>query len=106
MSKCCKCIKWLPHNWLCLKGISISFIVLFYITLVLMIGYEILIYRTSVHNVFMWYSMVVNAIAFLVTALSFLTVAKFATALRKIKKAVAPCCCEAGNSEDKKETAN
>ena len=35
MSKCCcKYAKWFPHNWLCLKGLAILFLVLFYISVI------------------------------------------------------------------------
>ncbi len=105
MSKCCKCMKWLPHNWLCLKGISILFIVLFYVTLVLMIGNSVLIYKFSVHNAFMWYSIAIYTLGFLLTAICFLAVAKFAKALLKIKQAVAPCCCEEKAQKNEEKTS-
>ena len=65
MSKCCKCAKWWPHNWLCLKHLYYVFIILNTITPILL-------------------GMIMS-----------LTLAKIIKVLRKIKHAVAPCACAA-----------
>ncbi len=107
MSKCCKCAKWFPHNWLCLKGLSVVFLVLFYIAFVFGIYQAILVFK---HPAFTGRMMYITAGLYLLTdwatALGFLTVAKILTALRKIKHAVAPCCCDGHTEEKKQEAAN
>ena len=94
MSKCCKYAKWWPHNWLCLKGLSVIFLVLFYVTLV----YTIVLAYGFVTSPFiqgaeMWFAAALYTAASLATAIGFLTIAKILKALRKIKHAVAPCAC-------------
>lgn len=95
MSKCCKCAKWLPHNWLCLKGLYVTFLVLFYIALVYGI-YQALLVLThpALTGRTMWMALAFYLISDWAAALGFLTIAKILKVLRKIKKAVAPCCCE------------
>ena len=94
MSKCCKCSKWWPHNWLCLKGLSVLFLVLFYLALAYAVfqAYAIFTYP-MVHGSEMWLSAFFYVASDLAAAVGFLTVAKILKALRKIKKAVAPCAC-------------
>lgn len=95
MSKCCcKSAKYFPHNWLCLKGLSVFFLVMFYIAVV----YGI--YQAVVILAHPSLSMQEKGAALLfylgsdfAAAIGFLTVAKILRALRAIKKAVAPCCC-------------
>ena len=93
MSKCYK--KWFPHNWLCLKGLTVVFLVLFYIALAYGIYQAVLILlHPALSGRMMWLSLAFYTLSDLAAALGFLTVAKILTALRKIKQAVAPCCCE------------
>ena len=104
MSKCCKgkCwCKFLPHNWLCLKGLYVLFVVLFYICLVFAIfmACQIIAHPMITGNE-MWMALGFYVGESLVAALFFLTVSKILKVLRKIKQAVAPCCC----TEDKKDT--
>ena len=107
MSKCCKCAKWFPHNWLCLKGLSVVFLVLFYIAFVYGIYQGVLIVRhPALTGKLMWMTLAFYVLSAWATALGFLTIAKILKALRKIKQAVAPCCCEAHTDEKKQETAN
>ncbi|MCQ2410275.1 MAG: hypothetical protein MJ053_01775 [Elusimicrobiaceae bacterium] len=105
MSKCCKCAKWLPHNWLCLKGLTVVFLVLFYIAFVYGIYQAVLV---VMHPAFtgrmMWVTLAFYLLSDWAAALGFLTIAKVLKALRKIKQAVAPCCCE-GHTEEKTEEA-
>ena len=100
MSKCCKYAKWFPHNWLCLKGLSILFLVLFYVAFVYGIYQAVLVIK---HPAFtgklMWMTLAFYVLSDWAAAVGFLTIAKILTALRKIKKAVAPCCCEANHEE-------
>ena len=102
MNDCCKHAKWWPHNWLCLKGLYIFFIVLFYLTLVfaLIQDYQIFTYPLLTGKA-MWGEALRATISNLFIAIALLTVAKMLKALRKIKKAVAPCCCEKGAKEEK-----
>ncbi len=97
MANCCKYAKWWPHNWLCLKGLSIFFTVLFYIALafaIFMLWQIVPLFFNPMFpkgNVFILLSIyVLGSVA---TALYFLALAKILKALCKIKHAVAPCCC-------------
>ncbi len=106
MSNCCKgkCwTKYLPHNWLCLKGLYVVFIVLFYLALGLTIYTVIEIVR---HPLFasgeLWGTLLVATGQMLGVTLACLTTAKLLKAVAKIKHAVAPCCC---NEEKAKEEA-
>lgn len=103
MNDCCKHAKWWPHNWLCLKGLYVFFIVMFYLTLIFMV---IQTWRVFTHPFItgkeMWLIVLNNLINNVAVAVALLTVAKMLKALRKIKKAVAPCCCEKGAKEEKK----
>ena len=102
MTDCCKHAKWWPHNWLCLKGLYVVFIVLFYIALVFAIymAQQILSYPMLTGKA-MWVTLCATEAQILGFALLLLTIAKMLKALRKIKKAVAPCCCEKGAQEEK-----
>ena len=102
MNDCCKHAKWWPHNWLCLKGLYVVFVVLFYIVLAFAIytAYQILTYP-MLSGKAMWVTLGSTEIQLLGFALFLLTIAKMLKALRKIKKAVAPCCCEKGAKEEK-----
>lgn len=102
MNDCCKHAKWWPHNWLCLKGLYVFFIVVFYLTLAMMIWqlWQVFTYPLLTGKA-MWLQAVSTAINNLAVAIAFLTVAKMLKALRKIKKAVAPCCCEKDTKEEK-----
>ena len=98
MSKCCKgkCwTKFLPHNWLCLKGLSILFVVGFYICLVFAVY---MAYQIGTHPMItgneMWVALGFYVGQALAGAVFCLTVSKILSALAKIKHAVAPCCCE------------
>lgn len=99
MSKCCKCAKWFPHNWLCLRGLSYVFIALFYLTLVYGI-YQVVAVLVQI-GWMAWRPLAVFFLMDLCVALLCLTFAKMLGTLRKIKHAVAPCCCE-GNKEEAK----
>ena len=95
--------KWWPHNWLCLRGLYWVFVAIFYIILVTTI-YQL---AQSIYYICVTWNnpMVdtgaqwVNLLGFLLGAISYmlipLTVAVILKTLRKIKGAVAPCCCEA-----------
>ncbi|MBR4356114.1 MAG: hypothetical protein IKP96_06100 [Elusimicrobiaceae bacterium] len=103
MSNCCKCTKWFPHNWLCLKGLSIVFVVLFYLAVAFAIYQAIaIIAHPGLTGSMMWMALVGYVLTDLAAALGFLTVAKILTAIHKIKKAVAPCCCENKKTEETK----
>ncbi len=124
MSKCCKDACWckyLPHNWLCLKGLSVAFVVLFYITLLVGIiaawflcanvwgmfanyfgadGAKSLLTMGALWKA--WAVVVLEVV--LITAplaLLWLALAKMLKALAAIKHAVAPCC--QAEEETKKE---
>ena len=101
MSKCCKSARWWPHNWLCLKGLYVIFVIFFYLTLVFAVFQS---YQVIVHPLItgkqMWMLLVNNLINNLSVAVGLLTIAKILHALRKIKQAVAPCACE--NHTEKK----
>lgn len=102
MSNCCKCAKWWPHNWLCLKGLAVLFLVLFYVTLAFTIFQDVQILRHPlITGSQMWLAVLLSTLSNLGIAIGFLTVAKVLIALRKIKQAVAPCGCSA-----KEEKAN
>ena len=105
MSKCCKGSCWtkfLPHNWLCLKGLYVTFVVLFYIVFVFAIitAVEILNYP-MLSGLEMWKVLGTVELRILGTALGLLTVAKILKSLAKIKNAVAPCCCQEEKTEKK-----
>lgn len=100
----CKCAKYWPHNWLCLKGIYWTFIVLFYIALVTfvyslisLISVPAAIYEGAGQS--KWIFMFNSLVPMFIGVLGCLTVAKVLQAVRKIKKAVAPCCCSAQAEE-------
>ena len=102
-NKCC----WWPHNWLCLKGLYVVFLVLFYLTVAYTIyGVCFMLFSPELTGQALW----ANLISFLINAfgvmIGFLTVAGILKALRKIVHAVAPCCChtEAAEEENKEET--
>lgn len=105
MSKCCKCAKWFPHNWLCLKGLSVLFLVLFYIAFVYGIYQAVLVIKhPALTGKLMWMALTYYVLSCWGAAVGFLTIAKILKVLRKIKQAVAPCCCEA-SAEKKEESA-
>ena len=94
MSKCCcKYAKWFPHNWLCLKGLSYIFLGIFYIAFLYGIyqAIQVLLYPFP-DAAMKWRVLFSFLLTFWGVALISLTVAKVLGALRKIKKAVAPCC--------------
>lgn len=98
MSKCCKgkCwCKFLPHNWLCLKGLSVLFLVAFYLCLAFAVY---MAYQISSHPMItgtqMWAMLGFYVGQSLAAAVGCLTIAKILKALGKIKEAVAPCCCK------------
>lgn len=109
MSKCCcKYAKWFPHNWLCLKGLAILFLVFFYISGI----YALYVIEEIIRNFnYIPREMLNYLIQFALSLLLFsafsLTVAKVLKAIRKIKQAVAPCECavkEEPAKEEKEET--
>lgn len=92
--------KWWPHNWFCLKGLYWIFVALFYITVLYTIYIVYLMSTTPMlTGTAYWQSMFGFLVNSLSIMLGFLTVAAILKALRKIKKAVAPCCCEATKEE-------
>lgn len=102
----CKMNKWWPHNWFCLKGLYYIFIVLFYLTLAYTLywGTNILIHVKDFPNGYtFWFTFLQLLFTCCGTMLGLLTIAKILHAVRKIKKAVAPCCCDAHNEETKEE---
>lgn len=107
MSECCnkKCwTRFLPHNWLCLKGLSVVFLVAFYVCLVFAIYMTYAIASNSViTGADMWMALIYYVGRALVTAIFCLTLVKILKVLRKIKQAVAPCCCHEDNAEQPKE---
>lgn len=107
MSNCCKHTCWtkyLPHNWLCLKGLYFTFIALFYISLAFAI-YMAVQFLTfpMISGKEMWMALGIVEVQILGMALGLLTIAKILKALAKIKHAVAPCCCHEDKAEEKKE---
>ena len=106
MSKCCKYAKWFPHNWLCLKGLSYTFVGIFYVAFLLGIyqAIQILLYPFPVTSM-KWGVLLNVLLIFWGGALLSLTIAKMLKALHKIKQAVAPCCCENHAEETHHEEA-
>lgn len=105
--KCCKgkCwCKFLPHNWLCLKGLSVLFIVAFYVAIVFAIY---MAFQIGTHPMItgseMWAALAYYVGQTLAAAVFCLTVSKILNALAKIKHAVAPCCCHEEKPEEVKE---
>lgn len=100
MSKCCKCAKWFPHNWLCLKGLSVVFLVLFYMSVIgaIVMAWQVLRAVGQLPTQAIISGLVYYVGQWLLAGVGFLAAAKALKALGKIKQAVAPCCCE-----DKKE---
>jgi len=95
MSKCCKCGKWWPHNWLCLKGLYVIFTALFYLSLAYAVLQAVTILRhPALTGGEMWATLGFYVVSDLAAAIGFLTVSKVLKAVRKIKKALQPCRCE------------
>jgi hypothetical protein len=117
MSNCCKqkcCLRFLPHNWLCLKGLSISFLVLFYILLILwlvQVGFIVfsgipalrLAGASSRDILVALWGQAPSLITPLVLMLVFLAMSKILKALRKIVHAVAPCQCHQEVAQEEQE---
>ena len=95
----CK-MKWWPHNWFCLRGLYWIFVALFYVTLLYTLY---IVYLMSTTPMLSGASYWQSLLGFLANALSlmlgFLTIAAILKGLRKIAKAVVPCCCEAKKEE-------
>jgi hypothetical protein len=97
-------MRFLPHNWLCLKGLSITFLVLFYALLILwLIQFGFLLFQgipamrlagASYKDIVvaLWGQMP-SIVMPVILMLFFLTLSKILKALRKIVHAVAPCGC-------------
>ena len=107
MSNCCKQKCWmrfLPHNWLCLKGLSITFLVFFYILLILWLvnlGFVLFSgipamrlagasWKDIMAALWAQAPVMVTPIGLMVVFLAF---SKALKALRKIVHTVAPCSC-------------
>ena len=107
MSNCCcknKCwMRFLPHNWLCLKGLSVLFVILFYILLILWLVQVCFVIFSGIPA--MRLAGATNRVIFgalweqaptiltpVVYMIVFLSVSKILKALHKIIHAVAPCC--------------
>ena len=105
MSKCCKYAKWWPHNWLCLKGLSILFTVLFYLAFAFAIFMLCQIIPAFFHPQFPKSTAAILLVIYVggsaLAASLFLAIAKLTKAVAKIKHAVAPCCCEKDAKEEK-----
>lgn len=97
-------MRFLPHNWLCLKGLSITFLVLFYILLILwlvQVGFIVfsgipalrLAGATSKDILVALWGQAPSLITPLILMLVFLSMSKILKVLRKIVHAVAPCTC-------------
>ena len=105
--KCCNkgaCwCKYLPHNWLCLKGLYVVFIVLFYVALAFAVYMTVQIASyPMLSGRDMWMVLGTVLAQILAGALGLLTIAKVLKVLAKIKHAVAPCCCqEEAKAEEK-----
>ena len=104
MSKCCcKYAKWFPHNWLCLKGLSFLFVGLFYLAFCYAIYQAVIIFtHPTITGGEMWAMAAYYVLSDLAAAVGFLTIAKVLKVLRKIKEAVAPCCCADKANEEAK----
>lgn len=107
MSNCCKGACWtkfLPHNWLCLKGLYVVFVVLFYITVgfALYMAWQLATFPMISGREF-WMALGIVEAQILGAALGLLTVSKILKTLAKIKHAVAPCCCQEETKKAKKE---
>ncbi len=101
---CCKYAKWFPHNWLCLKGLYYVFVSVFYLVLIALIAQIVIIANYPfASSAEMWQALISTLVQNLFVAVGALAVAKILNALRKIKQAVAPCCCET-KKEETKET--
>ena len=106
MSKCCKGKCWtqfLPHNWLCLKGLCVLFTVAFYACLIFAVYMAV---QITTHPMItgseMWVALTFYVGQALVAAVFCLTLSKILCTLGKIKHAVAPCC----HNEENKKQAN
>ncbi len=96
----CKWCRWMPHNWLCLRGLYWVFIALFYLVFAYTIYMVYAVSTTPLLSGAAYWSYLVNILVSMFgTMLGLLTVAAILKALRKIVHAVAPCCCK----EEKKE---
>lgn len=94
----CKCAKYWPHNWFCLKGLHCLFVVLFYISIIAAVYFTVQLCRIPAEMYAaagqMKTVVVLNyLIPTLLGAVGFITIATILKTLHKIKKAVAPCCC-------------
>jgi hypothetical protein len=100
MSNCCKCGKWWPHNWLCLKSLYWVFIALFYLTLVSAVYFLISamlvpagVFENAGQN--KWFFILNTVTPILLGTIMSLTIAKMIKVLRFMKQALTPCACEA-----------
>lgn len=99
MSNCCKCGKWWPHNWLCLKSLYWVFIALFYLTLVSAVYFLISamlvpagVFENAGQN--KWFFILNTVTPILLGTIMSLTIAKMIKVLRFMKQALTPCACE------------
>lgn len=97
---------WLPHNWLCLKSLYWIFVVLFYCTFAYTL-YGAIYYIWQIRNPMVSQEELLAAvIPFAIMQFGALlggwTMIIILRALRKIKKAVAPCCCHEEKNEETK----
>lgn len=93
----CKYAKFWPHNWFCLKGLYWIFVALFYISVIAAVYFTVQLCRIpSEMYAATGQSKLIAVMNYLIPtllgALGFISMAKVFKALRKIKKAVAPCC--------------
>ena len=113
---CCKQKCWmrfLPHNWLCLKGLSVVFTVFFYILLILWLVMWGFIFFSAIPAMRLagasftdillaLFGHIFAIVVPVVVMVVFLAFSKILKALHKIVHAVAPCGC---HLEEKKEEA-
>ena len=118
MSNCCKQKCWmrfLPHNWLCLKGLSITFVVFFYILLIVLlvqVGFiacqgipAMRLAGASWKDIMavLWAQAIPSLVIPFVMMLVFLAISKILKVLHKIVHVVAPCGCQHEMVQEVKE---
>lgn len=93
--KCnCKWCRWMPHNWLCLKGLYCIFITLFYVVFAYTLYAIYAISTEPMLSGTAYWSYLLNVLLnMLGVMLSLLTVAAILKALRKIVTEMSPCHC-------------
>ena len=102
MSTCRKCTKWFPHNWLCLKGLAIIFLVMFYLAFIGGFWQTVLVIKhPAITGSLMYKVIAYYLLSYWGAAIGFLTIAKILQALREFK----PCRCGEKHANEKEEPA-